>query len=728
MQNQNNCSNTCHHSLLRHAQSAIQPIRNRLMEQQEAVQLLRTATNNINAEFREGQWDAIDTVANKRQKLLVVERTGWGKSMVYFIGTRILRDRGAGSTLIVSPLLSLMRNQMDAAKRLEIRATTINSTNQSDWENIESRIAANHFDVLFISPERLANERFVDRTLMPIADRIGMFVVDEAHCISDWGHDFRPDYQRIVGVLQHMPANMPVLCTTATANNRVVDDIRSQFSDIGIQRGTLVRKSLVLQTIKLPTQTARLAWLAQHIEELPGTGIVYVLTKRDADQVSSWLNKCGIQASAYYSDVKHYDFQDENDYRQHLEELLQTNQIKVLVATVALGMGYDKPDLGFVIHYQSPGSVVSYYQQVGRAGRSIDKAYGIMLSGTEDEDIHEYFRRTAFPDEKVVDSILKLLESSDGLSLRQIESKLNVRWGKIEKVVKLLSVENPSPIIKEQSKWKRTAVVYQMDHEKIRRLSHQRELEWKEIQDYVKCKTCLMEFLSNSLDDPGAIACGRCSGCLGKPIVGIDFDRDLAIQADRFLKRSEFPLKSNIQVAAGAFPQYGFCGNLPKELRAEQGRVLSHWGRAGWGELVAEDKHVGKFRDELVEAIAEMVESRWQPIPTPAWLTCVPSKNHPDLVSAFARKLAYRLGIRFIDSIDKMRANEPQKIQENRFHQCNNLDGVFRVKQNISEAPVFLVDDIVDSGWTMTVLAALLRQNGSGLVYPIALASASVGS
>jgi ATP-dependent DNA helicase RecQ len=697
------------------------------MNKQEAQELLKTAINDPDARFRAGQWEAIDALVNQRQKMLVVQRTGWGKSSVYFISTRILRDRGAGPTVIISPLLALMRNQIEAAERLGIRAETINSTNSEDWDAVYQRILADEVDAILISPERLSNEAFMGRLLLPIADRIGLMVVDEAHCISDWGHDFRPDYRRMVNILRQMPPNMPVLGTTATANNRVIQDVQDQIGNINIQRGPLVRDSLFLQTMRLPDQASRLAWLAQYIPGLPGTGIVYVLTKRDAEQVSIWLNEQGIVASAYHGSIEHEGFEDSNSYRQHLESLLLNNQVKALVATTALGMGYDKPDLGFVIHYQAAGSVVAYYQQVGRAGRAIDQAYGVLLSGTEDDDIHEFFRRSAFPPERHVYAILNALELSDGLSTFGLQEQLNMRLGQINKVLKLLSVENPAPVIKQGPKWFRTPVPFQMDHARIEHLTHQRELEWRELNDYIDSSTCLMAYLRSALDDPEFEDCGQCAVCLGSPVVPLAVDRNLTILAKQFLRHAEIPIKPKIQVASGAFLQYGFRGNLRPELRAAEGRVLSRWGDSGWGGWVKQDKHSGHFRDELVEAIAEMYENRWQPAPAPQWVTCVPSRKHPGLVPDFAQRLAERLQLPFVDAIHKVRDNEPQKDQQNRFHQCSNLDGAFELKNGIPQTPVLLVDDIIDSGWTLTVLAALLRQAGSGPVYPVVLASTSTG-
>jgi ATP-dependent DNA helicase RecQ len=696
--------------------------------QQEARRWLRQALNDPRANFHAGQWEAIEALVHRRQKLLVVQRTGWGKSMVYFIATRLLRDRGSGPTLIVSPLLALMRNQIEAADRLGIRALTINSTNRDDWTTLTRAILQDQADAVLISPERLANDQFVRKVLLPVAERLGLLVVDEAHCISDWGHDFRPDYRRLVNVLQHMPPNMPLLGTTATANNRVLNDIGAQLGEIRIQRGPLQRETLALQTLRLPDQAARLAWLAEHLPTLPGTGIVYTLTRRDADQVADWLNRQGIEARAYHSDSVADGFADANAYRQHLENWLLNNRIKALVATTALGMGYDKPDLGFVVHYQAPGSIVAYYQQVGRAGRAIAYAVGILLAGREDEEIHAFFRDSAFPDESHVNAILHALEASDGLTVNELESVVNLRRSKqIEHVLKFLSVEHPSPVIKDGAHWRRTPVVYQLDRERIQRLTRQREQEWREIQAYIDSPDCLMQFLAKALDDEHPQPCGRCARCLGQPVIDERFSLELAAEAARYLRQAELPLECKKQAISGAFVIYPFRGNLAPQLRAETGRVLSRWGDAGWGRLVAEDKRAGHFRDELVDAMAEMIQQRWRPQPAPTWVTCIPSRNHPTLVPDFARRLAARLRLPFVPVVSKCRDNEPQKFQQNRYHQCHNLDGVFAMADAVPSGPVLLVDDMVDSTWTLTVVAALLRQAGSGPVWPTALATTSVG-
>ena len=692
--------------------------------QTAALAMLRTALDDPAASFRSGQWEAIDALANRRERLLVVERTGWGKSAVYFVATRILRNRGQGPALIVSPLLALMRNQIEAAERLGIRAETINSANKEEWAQLQQAVRSGQVDALLISPERLANEDFVNDVLMPIAGNIGLLVVDEAHCISDWGHDFRPDYRRLVNILRSMPDNMPVVGTTATANDRVINDVQAQFGNINVQRGPLMRQSLALQTMRVPSQSIRLAWLAEHLKDLPGTGIIYTLTKRDADQVSAWLNRNGIAAKPYYSGVTGNGFADSNAYRQHLEDLLLGNGIKALVATTALGMGYDKPDLGFVVHYQAPGSIIAYYQQVGRAGRAIDHAVCVLMSGQEDDDIHDWFRSSAFPDEQWVGSILTVLEQGDGMSLRQLEEAVNLRRGQIEQALKFLSMETPAPVFRDGARWHRTAVHYRMDLERIRRLTAQRRVEWNEIGAFLDEPGCLMEFLARSLDDKDPQPCGKCANCVGDPIVARSYKRRLEEDAVRFLRRSETDLGCKKWVARDAFVQYGFEGRLTDELQAEKGRTLSRWNDTGWGELVAEGKRRGHFDDDLVAATAEMIRSRWRPMPGPAWITCVPSRNRPELVPDFAARLGEKLGLPFLPLIEKAKDNEPQKLQQNRFHQCRNLDGVFTVAGKPSAEPVLLVDDVVDSAWTMTVVAALLRRSGSGPVWPLALATA----
>ncbi|NET56013.1 MAG: RecQ family ATP-dependent DNA helicase [Symploca sp. SIO2E6] len=683
-----------------------------------ALLLLCQALNNPTADFRDGQWEAIAALIENKSRLLVVQRTGWGKSLVYFLATRLLRDQGAGFTLLISPLLALMRNQIAAAERIGIKAATINSSNTDEWELVQSQLLAGKVDILLISPERLANQEFRETILLPISQRIGLFVVDEAHCISDWGHDFRPDYRRIVRILQALPRNIPALATTATANNRVVDDIIAQLgSNIQVFRGSLIRDSLKLQNIHLPSPAARMAWLAENIPKISGSGIIYTLTVRDAERVAMWLKIQGIEAKAYHSKL-------DNTEREVLEDQLIDNNIKALVATTALGMGFDKPDLGFVIHYQRPSSVVHYYQQVGRAGRAVEQAYGILLSGNEDDDITDYFIRTAFPPEAHTQQVLHTLnQADDGFSMPQLEQQLNLSRGQIEKVLKLLSLESPAPVTKQGSKWYATPIDYQPDTDKIEYLTQIRRQEQAQMQEYMASQQCLMAFLARALDDPKPIPCGKCTVCVGYPLLPETYSMERVNQAIQYLRCSNHIIEPRKQWPSQALPNYGFSGNIPAKLRAEEGMALSLWGDAGWGELVRQGKYQDhRFDEALVRGALETIQ-RWQPQPFPTWVTCVPSLNRPELVPNFAQRLAKMLSLPFVPVVRKVRQTQLQKMMNNSYQQAHNLDGTFEVDSWPGMGgSVFLVDDMVDSRWTFTMIAALLRHSGSGQVFPLALA------
>jgi len=680
--------------------------------------------NIKNADFRDGQWRAINQIVNLKKRMLVVQRTGWGKSSVYFISTKILRQLKFGPTLIISPLLSLMRNQVDYAKKLKLKVETINSSNTNDHESIKEKVLTKKIDALLISPERLSNEDFVREILTPIANKIGLLVVDEAHCISDWGHDFRPDYKRINNIIRQLPQGIPILGTTATANNRVIEDIETQIDGIGVERGDLMRESLSLQNINLPRKSNRLGWLAENIPTLEGTGIIYVLTVRDAIDVHLWLKKNNIKSIAYHGSL-------DSNLREDIESKFLNNGIKVLVATKALGMGFDKPDVHFIIHYQMPASVIQYYQEVGRAGRSIKKAYGILFSGSEDDDIHSYFRNTAFPSSKEVNELLDTIKKYDGLTRSEIISKANMREGKIEKILKQLLTDSPSSIAIDCKKYFKTPLPYIRMDEHINKILNQRKLEWGEMQNYFsESKVCLMKVLGKSLDDNKIQNCGKCYICLNDKILPDSVSKEIIISANEFLQYTDFIIKPRIQIPLGLFNLHPFKGRIPPELRPDDARCLSRWRDGGLGDSVYDGKNAGTFSEELLEATIKMIK-RWDI--KIDWITCVPSMNHPDLVPEFAKKLSGKLQVPFISVIDKVRSNELQKNQENSFHQAKNLDGVFEINNNkLSSAPnggnknhlpVLLIDDIVDSNWTFTICSALLKHASVEKVYPLALSS-----
>lgn len=695
------------------------------LTRQQATNYLQQALKNPNAQFRNGQWESIEALLYK-QRVLVVQHTGWGKSMVYMLATKLLREQGCGLTLLISPLLSLIRNQIEASERLDITARSINSTNIEEWELIEQEIQANQVDMLIISPERLANDDFRNKVLDAVSHKLGLFVIDEAHCISDWGHDFRPDYQRIVRVLDTFAKDLPILATTATANDRVINDIKQQLgNDLLIQRGTLVRKSLKLQNITMPTQAMRLAWIATTILGLHGSGIVYVMTRRDSELVTKWLQKNGILACAYHADLSATE-------KTELEQKLIANDTKVLVATIALGMGFDKPDLSFVIHYQRPASVVHYYQQVGRAGRAVDEAYGILLHGDEDERISEYFIRNAFPTTEIISNILNALkESKDGLSTTELQKVINVRYRKLEQALRHLSLENPAPLEKSDRKWQatETADFYQVNEAKIEQITATRYAEQQQMRDYMSCTECLMAFLQKALDDTDTQPCGKCANC--QPINALPTIANplLVEQAQVFLDRSHQLIKKRKQWPVGfTFNHHDFKGKIKPELQFSEGLALCTWQDEGYGKLVYEGKILENyFSDELVDACEKMYKE-WHLDPAPKWVTYIPSKRNPELVANFAKRLADRLNLRFGQALDKVKDNDSQQNMLNSFQQVRNIDGAFEViipkrEQENQYAPCLLIDDIVDSGWTITLASALLRQAGVSAIYPLVLAN-----
>jgi len=662
------------------------------------------------ATFHRGQREAIDAVLRNGARVLVVQRTGWGKSLVYWIATRVRRDSGGGPTLIVSPLLSLMRNQIQMAERLGLRAVTINSSNVDNWADVEERLEAGEVDVLLISPERLANQQFLERVL-PTLGAIGMVVVDEAHCISDWGHDFRPDYRRLARVIGALPPAMPVLATTATANDRVVEDVAAQLGGaVEILRGPLTRASLALHVIALVDQSERLAWLAEHVPALEGTGIVYCLTVADSFRVTEWLMSRGISALAYNASVS-------PEARLAAEEALLANRVKALVATTALGMGFDKPDLGFVVHYQRPGSAVAYYQQVGRAGRAVEHADAILLTGREDDEIAEYFIDSAFPPIEDLQAVVSALEARSVSTIVQLEARLNLRHGQIEKALKILEIDGAAG--RDRGQWFRTPNPWAPDVERISRVTALRRSELAEIQAYTTHTGCLMEFLAHSLDDPEARRCGRC-GNDGGVAFSADVRPDLVEAATTFLRRDARPIEPRKQWPFGAVA--GLRGRIAAPNNP--GMALSIYNDAGWGAAVREGKYVlGEFPQTLVAAAADLIR-RWGPEPPPTWVTAIPSANRPMLVTNMAQTLADTLGLPFIEAF-AARDGFDQKTMQNSHQQLGNVAEKLELLASVRTEPVLLVDDIIDSGWTMTYAGSLLAAKGVPAVYPFALAVAS---
>ena len=674
----------------------------------QALACLRRALGE-HAEFRPQQIEAITALVDDRARILVVQRTGWGKSAVYFVATRLLRDRGAGPTLIVSPLLALMRDQVRMATALGLRAVTINSSNKDDWAEHQQEIVDGAVDVLLVSPERLNNVKFRNEVLEPLAKGTGLLVVDEAHCISDWGHDFRPDYRRIARLLDLMPSTLPVLCTTATANDRVVADIEDQLGgDLRLFRGSLHRESLRLSARRLPSQAERLAWLAEWLPRLPGSGIVYTLTVHDAQRVADWLTRNGIDCAVYAGDSEDTD-------RLDVEQRLRANDLKAVVATSALGMGYDKPDLAFVIHYQSPDSPIAYYQQVGRAGRALPEARAILLAGAEDADIWQWFTDSAFPDQAHAERLVDLLGDGQSWTVDQLQREVNVSYGRLLTMLKVLEVEGA--LERDGGRYRRTLRPWSYDAERVARVTAQRRVEQQAMRDYVGLTGCRMAFLRTLLDDTDAQPCGRCDNCRGTPLPPPS-DRAAVAAAAAFLRRGDIGIEPRKRWAGGVRQ-----GKIPEDHRLAPGRSLSRLGDGGWGDAVlAAKRGNAPFAADLVAAFADMIRD-WAPQPPPEWVTYVPpSSPERTQVRLLAEAVAEALGLPVVAAVGRRRESPPQRLMANSYQQLRNIHDVYEVVPPVPPGPVLLVDDVVDSRWTVTVVGTALREAGSGPVIPVALA------
>ena len=694
------------------------------------------------ARLREAQWQAVSALVRERRRALVVQRTGWGKSAVYFVATGLLRRRGAGPTVIVSPLLALMRNQVESAARAGIRARTINSANPEEWETIHGEVERGETDVLLVSPERLNSVDFRDQLLPRLAATTGLLVVDEAHCISDWGHDFRPDYRRLRTMLADLPEGVPVLATTATANARVTADVAEQLgtggADALVLRGPLDRESLRLGVLTLPDAAHRLAWLGERLDGLPGSGIIYTLTVAAAEEVSAYLRQRGYAVASYTGKTENAD-------RLQAEEDLLANRVKALVATSALGMGFDKPDLGFVVHLGSPSSPIAYYQQVGRAGRGVDHADVLLLQGREDEAIWAYFASVGFPSEEQVRQTLAVLEQADRpLSLPALEPQVDLRRSRLETMLKVLDVDGAVRRVK--GGWTVTGQPWTYDAQRYAWVARQREAEQQAMRDYVATTGCRMEFLQRRLDDEKAAPCGSCDNCAG-PWLDPSVSPGALAAASGELERPGVELEPRRMWPTG-MPAVGvdLKGRIPADEQAATGRALGRLSDIGWGNrlrpLLSPQAPDAPVPDDVLSAVVTVLAD-WARSPggwasggadaltRPVGVVAVPSRTRPHLVGSLAEGLARVGRLPLLGSMAYApEAEEYTAHRSNSAQRLRSLAASLTVPGELSAAlaatpgPVLLVDDFTDTGWTLAVGARLLRRNGAGQVLPLTLALA----
>ncbi|ASU83142.1 recombinase RecQ [Nocardiopsis gilva YIM 90087] len=695
----------------------------------EAAERHLRALAGPSARLREDQWRAIHALAAERRRALVVQRTGWGKSAVYFVATALRRAAGAGPTVIISPLLALMRNQIAAAERAGIRAHTINSSNMTAWEQTYAEVAAGAVDVLLVSPERLNNPEFRDRVLPELAAGAGLVVIDEAHCVSDWGHDFRPDYRRIRTLLRDLPAGIPVLATTATANERVTRDVAEQL-EVGdgagtlVLRGSLDRASLRLAVVDLPDSTARWSWLAHHLPELPGSGIIYTLTVAAATETAAFLTECG-------RDVRAYTGQTDPEDRQRAEDDLLNNRIEALVATSALGMGFDKPDLGFVIHLGAPQSPISYYQQVGRAGRGVDRAEAILLPGREDQEIWRYFSSLAFPPEQTVRRTLDALAAADGpVSTPRLETEVDLGRSRLEQMLKVLDVDGA--VRRVRGGWVTTGQPWSYDAERYAAVTAAREREQQAMLDYIATDGCRMEFLRRQLDDPEAAPCGRCDSCTGRRW-SAEIDPERRAAAAAHLARPGTAVAPRKQWPTGmAALGVSASGNIPAGQRAQEGRALARLTDIGWGtemrRLLAADAPDDPVSDRVFQGIIDVLAA-WPWEQRPAGVVAMPSRTRPRMITDLAARLARVGRLAPVGTLDYTHPDGPGPRRHNSAQRLAQVWNALTVGEPVAAAlatldgPVLLIDDYTDTGWTLTLASRLLREAGADAVLPLTLAT-----
>ncbi|HET6635226.1 MAG TPA: RecQ family ATP-dependent DNA helicase [Streptomyces sp.] len=691
--------------------------------------------------LREDQWRAVEALVAERRRVLVVQRTGWGKSAVYFVATALLRQQGSGPTVIVSPLLALMRNQIDAAERAGIRARSINSANTEEWEGVRREIAEGAVDLLLVSPERLNNPDFRDGVLPQLAATTGLLVVDEAHCISDWGHDFRPDYRRLRTMLAELPQGVPVLATTATANARVTADVAEQLGTgeesekALVLRGPLDRESLRLGVLRLPDAAHRMAWLAEHLDELPGSGIIYTLTVAAAEEVTAHLRQSGHNVAAYTG-------RTENAERESAEADLLADRVKALVATSALGMGFDKPDLGFVVHLGSPSSPISYYQQVGRAGRGVDHAEVLLLPGPEDEAIWRYFASLAFPPETDVRRTLSVLEAAERpLSLPALEPQVELRRSRLEMMLKVLDVDGAVQRVK--GGWRATGRPWTYDAERYAWVARQREAEQHAMREYVTTSGCRMEFLRRQLDDDLAAPCGRCDNC-DRPRFTAEVAEQALSAARGQLDRPGLVVEPRKMWPTGlAALGLELKGRIPEGERAATGRALGRLSDIGWGNrlrpALAPQAPDGPVPDDVLNAVVDVLAD-WAKGPggwssgegdapaRPVGVVALGSQTRPRLIASLAERVAAVGRMPLLGSVELAPEAGPTPARSNSARRLFFLHRSLVLGPDTAESvaaaggPVLLVDDFTETGWTLAVAARLLRRAGAAHVLPLVLA------
>lgn len=644
--------------------------------------------------FYDEQWEAIDKLL-KGQRILMIQRTGFGKSLVFQFSAILLN----GTTVIFSPLIALMREQVNRLKELGLPAAYINSTltpeeKQEALQNAEK----GKYKLLYIAPERQEDEEW-QKVVQRM--RLGMVVVDEAHCISTWGHDFRPSYRRIVNVVKQLQTDFPVLACTATATIKVQQDIEVQFdnSRLTVLRGNLSRPNFALKVIHCEKQEDKMAGVLQIVSSLKGTGVIYCGTQAETEIYSKWLDFNGIKVTNYNAGL-------EDETRKRIEIDFVNDVYKCVVSTNALGMGMDKPNLRFVIHTQIPASPLHYYQEIGRAGRDGFDTQVILFYTPEDDELPQSFIKNNKPAIKYYHRLIEILQT-ESLGLHGIIRKINRKQTAVNVILADL-IDQGIVIKNNNGKSPRYELKFnapQLITHGFEELRNAKLADYEHMKGYMATKSCRMGYLQNYLGDRVTSSCGKCDNDLGKNYIVKATAAEL-IKIQEF-RESYFPVlevenKTCILIDGVAASWYGVT-NVGTMMHA------------------CKYEHGGDFPDYLLRLTLKAFRSHFKNMNFDV-VMYVPPTISGELVKNFAEKIARTLRFEFSNGIVKTRVTEAQKVFESAIGKKENLKDAFTVQTNVRGKKILLIDDIFDSGSTIKEIADMLKHHGAELVAPLVIA------
>jgi len=661
------------------------------MNRSQAETLLKKTFGLPN--FYDEQWETISKILNG-ERVLLIEKTGFGKSLCYQFPATTFE----GLTVIFSPLIALMRDQVKKLNALGIQARCINSEQTPEENNeIIEDAKLGKLKILYIAPERQESPAWIDATQEM---KLSMVVIDEAHCISVWGHDFRTAFKRIINLVNLLPQGMPVLATTATATKRVEGDIMQQIGN-GVQviRGSLMRDNFSLFVLKVNSEDEKLIWLGQNLDKLPDSGIIYTGTRSNTEIYSNYLTWLGIPVSNYNAGLN-------AESRIQVEDGLIANKWKAIVSTNALGMGIDKPDIRFVIHTQMPQSPIHYYQEIGRAGRDGNPSIIILLfNPNEDVKLPRSFIESGKPSIEKYNKVINALKSQM-LGERDLQKATNLTQTPI-RVIKADLIEQK--IIREIAgkKYEYIMNAPALDTKSFEALRNDKLKELESMIDYIETKKSRMNFLCEYLGDAPNASFTNCDNT-GLPKLSVKVTDEWTKKLNDF-REQYFP---ELEVES-------------KDSNIVNGLAASYYGVSTVAEALHRSKYEkgGDFPDFLLRLTLKAIRKKLGKEKVDLVLY-VPPTSSGNLVRNFAEKIAATLKVSISHDLTKVRTTEPQKIFQNSWLKKDNVSGAFSYTEpdEIEGKSILLIDDIFDSGATLKEIGKLLTKFGARQIIPIVIA------